>query len=363
MRDFCGAIFEALNKAAPLEGNLEELLGKGQLVDQLREAVKGAKDAQPKSLISLENCWCLLSNNVLGRGRAEILNERRRMQDWPELIRGLLFGRGGSDDTSMRQCHTIHHNLKALIATAAGAFYLERMDRAFLDWLRRAAELLDEATIPYPAVAMNALNFDGYAEELAAAGWQIPATLFWTKWWLHKEEAVQIIEVPNVAVFGETGYVMRLRFQRLPGDGHRLIQHPESVFHRFADDFLYPIQTLAQACEFPVCWSVRGLEDLPVRDRALQGSSAGGAVARAIHDLWSRQVPDDGVLVLAKMELNGWDKASPDWSLISLEQVEGQDAKFKEAERHATIKTVIMVDGGRLKLFDRGNDGKLHPRV
>ena len=43
MRDFCGELFQDLEKVAPLKGNLEELLGGGQMVAQLRRRLRGPR--------------------------------------------------------------------------------------------------------------------------------------------------------------------------------------------------------------------------------------------------------------------------------------------------------------------------------
>ena len=249
----------------------------------------------------------------------------------------------------------IHSNMKAFIATAATAICLECRDgKSFMDWLPRAVDLLDGATTRGLPIEMN--SFDDYPDRLAKAEWRIPATLYWTRWWLHQVNVVQTIEAPIAGVDGGIGYIMHFRLQRLPGIGHRFIRHPESAFHQFGGKFLDPIRTLAEVCDFPVCWGVRGQEDRLFRNRGLDGSSASGAAARAIHDLWSGQVPDDGVLVLAEIRMNRWSKESPSWDLIGLDNVEKEDAKFEAAKKDAGIRTVIKVIDGRLRIFDRGNN-------
>jgi hypothetical protein len=328
-----------LRAVTPLAtGALHELLEEGWLFKLLRKALD-ERDTE-----CLTACWTDLED-----------------EHWPASLGNYFEPLTTSFPLSPKELQRL---LEALFATCAAATCFQlKWPNELAEWLKRSAWLLDDPNSKAPPIPQTfPTTLDQYIEFLVEQRWQIPAALHWTRWWLGEQSKGHRIEVPMAGVIRsdgtDSGWITNVHFERLPGAGHRLIPHPESALYPVKADFMEPIGHIAAVCDFPVCWGITCPQDLPYKQRAFSGNSAGGAVARALWHLHGGKFADPGVLVLASVQT--WPEwfHSGKWEELTLKPVNKTAAKIRNASDDPSICTIIQaVDGGKLSILDRTPSG------
>ncbi len=345
-----------------------KLLDEGWLMKYLLATVSRAKDFEHK--------YCPMCNPKREPHPVDELNNLRGI--FETLVDGRDLGlhqflldrhKAIESSTSKRMLEAI----RVLVGSAGAAVWLSRLGQGgqgglnhLQDWLRDLAGLLGEKVMDELNLEWKGIPFFQLEDAARKAGWVIPATMIFVRWWLGIKVS-PTVEVPvagvRVSNGEELGYISDLRLYKLdsptPESGGKLLQHPSCALHAFASDWVEPLETVAAICNYPVCWEIE-FRASPEKLRTMfSGRSAGGAVARALCLMAAGKTVDPGVLVLASVH------AQPAWATshspeyLHLERVEEKTMhlKIEAGKKEPDIDTIIeALDSGELRVH-RKRDG------
>jgi hypothetical protein len=267
-----------------------------------------------------------------------------------------VFGSSKEDiEIAMRLCR----NARGLVATALGAVaakdalsHEDARQRLAKWWCEAARHLTREAGTEIPAVpSLSSVQdpaslTEQLSEKLSSCRWPFGTLRYWTLYWLELQSHVA---TRGLSVWfacrdknefnKEYGFLAQLFLDVLKGTGEELVEHPEIALFPFGSQLKGSLDLSWELSRSLVCWNIK-LNDQS--DRALEpldGDSLSGAAARGFWFARHGKVPDDGVIVLARLAAPG----SPGHGYL-LREVTGVEAKVQAIAADGRFDTIVVAD-------------------